>query len=244
MKMMTKKMVAGMAAGAVLLMGGLTYVQAAQDNGAEQSRLERQGKPGHRQPPQMNKDKAAQRIADTFRVDKEEVLTALNNNADFRDVGHAAMLAKISGKSFKDVLAMKTKDNHWSDVQKSLGISREQMKNEMDGLTAARIAERGNVTVDTAKALLKAGYHERDIQAAGFLAKASGREIQSVLDMKKINNRWEDVAKSLGVDAKEFFRGNRGRGGQDGMMPMGEPGGMHGQGDFRGAPPQMPENEQ
>ena len=33
-----------------------------------------------------------------------------------------------------------------------------------------------------------------------IIAKASGKDIQSVLDRKQINNRWEDVADVFGVD--------------------------------------------
>lgn len=238
MTRMTKKMLAGVVAGAILLTGGLTYVQAAQNDGMGQNRMERAGRPGRHQPPQMNKEEAAQRIADTFRVSKDEVLSALNANGDFRDIGQAAMLAKISGKSFQDVLGMKTKDNHWPDVQKSLGITRDQMRAEMNGLAAERIAARGNVDLETAKALLKDGYEVRDIEAAGTLAKASGKSVQSVLGMKKINNRWTDVAKSLGVDAKVLREGRPGPGGPGGMM-AGSPGGY----DTPGEPPREMEEQ-
>ena len=36
------------------------------------------------------------------------------------------------------------------------------------------------------------------------LAKASGKDIQDVLDRKRINNRWHDVARELGVDARDL----------------------------------------
>lgn len=48
--------------------------------------------------------------------------------------------------------------------------------------------------------LLKDGYRPHDIIGAGVLANKSGKNVNSVLNMKKINNRWSDVAKSLGVD--------------------------------------------
>ena len=216
MKLMTKKMLAGMVAGAVLLAGGVTCVQAAQDRGNTEQMAGRQG---FHQPPQMDKEKIAEKIAGTFQVSKDEVLNALNSREDFHNVGQAAMLAKLSGKSFGDVMAMKTKDNRWRDVQDSLGITREQIRNEMDSLSAARIAEHGNVDLAAAKALLKNGYAAQDIEMAGILAKESGKTLQAVLDMKKINNRWTDVAKSLGVDAKKLHKNWQGHGGPNGMMP-------------------------
>ena len=244
MMIMTKKMIAGMMAGAVLLAGGLTYVQASQQENGKHERIECKGQPGMMQPPQMDTDMAAPKIADTFHVNKEEGLEALNDKKDFRNVGHAAMLAKISGKSFKDVLAMKTEDKHWKEIQESLGVTWEQMKEEMNSLTAARMAEHGNVDEGTAKALLGDGYLPQDIEAAAVLAKESGKNIQSVLEMKKINNRWEDIAKSLGVDAKSLWNGKGGFGGPNGMMmPPGGFGDMHAKGGFQGEPPQMPGGE-
>ena len=236
---MTKKMIAGVTAGAVLLAGGFHYVYAAQnENGRGSGQMEHMGhmgQPGRHQPPKVDKEKAAQKIAATFGVDKNEILSALNDNADFRSIGHAAMLAKVSGKSFKDVLAMKTRDNQWRDVEKSLGVTQDQLRSEMDNLFAARMAESGNVDAETAKALLKKGYLSWDIEAAAVCAKESGKSIQDVLDMKKINNRWSDVAKSLGVDEKKLRSEQWGHGGF--------PGGPFGRGDFRGEHPhpQMPE---
>ncbi len=234
MKMMTRQIIAGMVAGAVLLSGGLTYVHAGQDAGNRQGMMGHAQR-GHHQLPHIDKEKAAQSIAEAFQLNKDEVLEALNANADFRDVGHASMLAKVSGKSFRDVFAMKTKDNHWKDVSDSLGITREQMRSAMNSLTAARIAERGNVEKSLAETLLKEGYHVPDIMAAGILAKASGKDIRQVLDQKKINNRWQDVAKSLGVDAKLLRDGMPGAGGFGGMMG--------GAGGMTGAPGGMPEED-
>lgn len=231
MKWMTKKMIAGVTVGAVLLAGGFHYVQAAQDQSG-QGRMERM-QPGWHQPPKADREKVAQKIAETFGVDRKEILEALNANTDFRSVGHAAMLAKISGKSFKDVLAMKTRDNRWRDIEKSLGITQDQMRNEMDSLSAARMAESGKVDAETAKALLKKGYRFWDIEAAAVCAKESGKSIQEVLDMKKINNRWEDVAKSLGVDAEKIRNERCGEGNSFGRG--------HERGAFRGEPPRIPE---
>ncbi len=241
--MMTKKMIAGVVAGAVLLTGSLTYVQAAKDNGGK-DRMESRGLAGHRQMPQMNREEMAGKIADTFHVSKDEVLKAMNEKEDFRNIGHAAMLAKISGKSFREVLSMKTKDKHWRDVQESLGITGEQMKGEMDSLTAERIAGHGNVELDTAKKLLKNGYQARDIEMAGILSKASGKDLQSVLDMKKINNHWKDVANSLGVDEGKLRLDRWGHDAPDGMMQPGDPEGMHGMGGFPGEPPHEAQDNQ
>ncbi len=59
--------------------------------------------------------------------------------------------------------------------------------------------------------------------------RGTGKDIQSVLDLKKINNRWGDVADQLGVDRKELQKfhgpGPHGMGRHDGLGPdmMGGP---------------------
>lgn len=94
-----------------------------------------------------------------------------------------------------------------------------------DDNIAKMMARKGDVDESTALKLLKNGYHPRDIEVAATLAKESGKDIQKVLDMKKINNRWEDVAKSLGVDeSKVRPQRPEGRDGRPGTQPpMGEP---------------------
>lgn len=229
--MMRKKMLAGMVAGA--LMAGLGFgILGGQAQAADHAVQRESGQPcpppmhGHRggQPPMMQRsaDDIAKQLHDTFGVNEQEVKAALDEHKDFRDIGQAAMLSKISGKSFKDVMSMKTDDKHWPEVGQALGVTREQISAQMNEMTAARMAERGNVDKDTALKLLNNGYQVQDISMAGKLAKISGKDIQAVLDMKKINNRWGDVAEQLGVD-REQLRPER---------PMGD-------GPQGGPPPEM-----
>ena len=70
---------------------------------------------------------------------------------------------------------------------------------------------------------------------AAVLAKESGKDVQAVLDMKKINNRWSDVADQLGVDKSKL----RPEGAPHHMGDSFQPGSMGGpQG---GPPPEMME---
>ncbi|MCH3959990.1 MAG: Tat pathway signal sequence domain protein [Selenomonas sp.] len=228
MNKMKKKMVAGIVAGAVLLGTGYgALAQTAEANSSKDTQSHHMMKQGQKgQPPQMNADEAAKHIHETFGVDESQVKEAINAKKDFHDIGQAAMLSKLSGKSFKDVLAMKTDSNNWQDIGKSLGVTREQVHEQMNEMTAEHIAQKGNIDQAAALALLKNGYHSQDINAASILAKQSGKDIQSVLDMKKINNNWNDVAEQLGVD-KSVLRPNKDakggpQGGPDGDM-MGGP---------------------
>ena len=224
MNKMKKKMVAGIVAGAVLLGTGYgALAQAAEMNNNKDMQTGHMMERGHKgQPPQMNAEEAAKHIHDTFGVDENQVKKAINEKKDFRDIGQAAMLAKISGKSFKDVLAMKTDSNTWQEIGKSLGVTHEQIREQMDSMMAAHIAQKGNIDQAAALALLKSGYHPQDVTAASILAKQSGKGIQSILDMKKINNRWSDVAEQLGIDKSVLRADKDAKGGMHGEM-MGGP---------------------
>ncbi|MBQ7515846.1 MAG: hypothetical protein IJS96_06145 [Schwartzia sp.] len=205
MKTMVRQTVAGFLAGFLLMGGGLAAGTALAHGfgpGMGHGMGPGMGHPGMEcqgefPRPMIDMDGMAKRIAAEFGVDENEVRTALDARRDFRDIGQAAMLAKISGKSFQDVLAMKTS---WFDVAKSLGITREQMRDAVREHTANHIAQRCDAEPAKILALLKDGYQPFDIGFAARLAKASGKDVKDVLAMKKINNRWMDVARELKVD--------------------------------------------
>jgi hypothetical protein len=94
----------------------------------------------------------------------------------------------------------------------------------MNEMTADRMAKRGDIDKAKALALLNNGYRAQDISMAAKIAKLSGKDLQAVLDMKKINNRWSDIAKKLGVDASklrpDFKKGGQHGGPQGGPPPV------------------------
>ena len=209
---MRKKMLAGIVAGALMVGTGFGVLSGQAQAADTAVKGDRQAPPpmmrGHKggQPPMMNMnaDDVAKKLHETFGVSEAEVKEAINNKSDFQDIGQAAMLSKISGKSLKDVLAMKTADKHWPEVGKELGVTPDQIHKQMNEMTAARMAERGDIDKDKALTLLNNGYRSMDVSMAAKLAKLSGKDVQAVLDMKKINNRWGDVAKELGVDMSKL----------------------------------------
>ena len=225
MKSANKKLLAGILAGAMLTGIGVNAASAKSVSHADKHQrptVMQKGKMAPCPPVQMSADDAAKKVHDTFGVDEKEVKSAIEDGKDIRDIGQAAMFANISGKSFKDVMGMKTDTKDWPEVGKELGITQEQVKDKMATMQAKDIAEKASVDENTAATLLKNGYRAHDIVAAGILAKAANKDIQSVLDMKKINNRWGDVADQLGVDKSVLHMG---RGPQDmnGHGPQGGP---------------------
>lgn len=182
MKFIRKKIVMGLLSAAILINGSIS-VYAAEDNEAS--------------PPKVNLSEMAKEISKQYDVNENEVLSALKEERSLDDIYYAAIFAKVSGKSFRQVFAMKS---DWFDVMKVLGITREKYEDAVLELMVKDIAERSNVSEAEVKKLLDNNYHPRDIRIAGRLAKASGKKIQTVLDMKKINQRWIDVADELKVD--------------------------------------------
>lgn len=222
-----RKIVVGLVAGLVLTAGGFGVLSAqSQDKAAVPPRYcLTQGERQDGQPPKVSTDEVAQHIAASFGVDEKQVKSALDDKRDFRDIGRAAMLAKISGKSFADVMALKTDDKDWRDIESSLGVTREKVRQLRIEMTAKDLSRDGVIDEEGALKLLKDGYEPWDISCASILAEAAGKDIQSVLDLKKINNRWGNVADQLGVDRKELkkFHGP----------------GPHGMGNHHGPGPDM-----
>lgn len=231
MRWTQRKIVAGVVAGLVLTVGGFGMLSAqSQDKTDLRPRYcVTQDERPDGQPPKMTTDEVAQHIAESFGVDAKQVKSALDEQKDFRDIGRAAMLAKISGKSFADVMALKTDDKDWRDIESSLGVTREKVRQLRIEMTAKDLSRDGVIDEEGALKLLKDGYEPWDISCASILAEAAGKDIQSVLDLKKINNRWGDVADQLGVDRKELKKfhgtGPHGMGRHDGLSPdmMGGP---------------------
>ena len=230
---MNKKRIAAMMVGGLLL--GASFF-----GGVGQAAPDGYGGPmGHRQeshehmgqgPWRMNDGEAAKRAAEMFGVDEAEVAAYLAENPRaFREVFPCSMLARTSGHTFAEVMAIYEEQGDWRAVGDSLGVTREMIHETMGELMAARLAdEKTNLTPEEARALLREGYNPRDVRAAGVLGKAAGKDARDILAMKKINNGWDDVAKELGLDAsvlREAFR--------HGWM-MGGPGMGHAPGMGRG----------
>lgn len=194
MRNFSKKILAGLLGGAILFTGAQTFAAPADTN----------DRPAHRRHVERTHNPAdfAKHFADRYGVDRAQVEAALNNKVHIEDIRSAAILAKLSGRSFSEVLAMKV---GWDKVADKLGVTREQLKNFRDRERTESLAKRAGIDVNTLKSLLKDGYDPRDIAIAGKIAKVSGKDIKTVLGKRKINNSWDDVAKSFGVDMKKIM---------------------------------------
>jgi plasmid maintenance system antidote protein VapI len=213
-KTFNKKMIAAIVAGTFLFVGAIApfAVKAATADKNERPRFHQR---------QIDPQQAAARLSEAFGISQATVLKYHNDGYPFHDLGKAAFLAKASGKTFEDVLALKTGEKTWRTVAEELGVSREQMRATRQDLQAERISSKLNISKATVTDLQSKGYRGHDIAMAGILSKKTGKSAQNILNMKQINNTWFAVAESLEVDKEAFaaemkeFRGsvpfNKGR---------------------------------
>jgi hypothetical protein len=198
MNRFTKNGFLGLAAGALLFANAVSpvAVHAAQPISPYQPGVGYQ---------QMDPGKIAQNIADTYGVNKDEVMNGVKEKVHFKDLTKAALIAKAGGKSFAEVMQAKTFTNSWRDVAKSLGVTREQMRTALQDIAAGRLQNKLNIPRETTLGFLKQGYRVKDIAMAGELSKNTGKPEDFILSMKQINNTWLKVAQNLGV-SKDTFR--------------------------------------
>ena len=97
-------------------------------------------------------------------------------------------------------MAMRDSGKTWEQIGDALNIMEDDVQRELDKIEIMHITMRGDVDEKTANALYEEGYAPRDIDAAGIIAKASGKEVREVLERKTMTNSRKDVAKAFGVD--------------------------------------------
>lgn len=203
---MKKKILAGILSGALILGGGFTINTAqANEPPAPEQQQEFQGKDKRPHRPQMTEEQLnnyAKDLAEYYGLNQDEIATALKNHVHFEDVKQAAILAKLSNKSFSEVLAMKV---DWFQVAEKLGVTREQYEAFVKDEMLEGLAKHSKLDKKTVESLLKENYHPHDITIAGLIANASGKNVKDVFAKRTINNNWEDVAKAFGVDLKQLM---------------------------------------
>lgn len=99
--------------------------------------------------------------------------------------------------------AAEVKDNHNAIAHHLLkdGAKPQKPKNKEEAVE--RLATVSKLDKAKVKSLLDNGYHPRDIKYAGKFANKTKKSVDEILAMKKINNKWKDVAKSLGISIDE-----------------------------------------
>ncbi|MBR2179906.1 MAG: hypothetical protein IJ862_05900 [Selenomonadaceae bacterium] len=220
MTSMKKKFLTGMLTGALFFVGGLgSYRAFAAECPENINQMPKFGQMGHHgmksHMPKLSEEQInelSKNIAEKYGLEEAEISQALKDrNNNLHDIKVAAMLAKISGKSFTSVLEMKS---NWWQVGEKLGVTSDQVKDFFKQEMAEKLANESSLDTKIIDDLIKDGYNPHDIVIAGKIAKTANKNVKSVLAKKKINNTWSEVAKDFGVDIKEImpkysnFKGN------------------------------------
>lgn len=150
------------------------------------------------QPPKMTDEMAAQ-AAQKLGIDKQLLIDFQAKGNNIRDLHMAMVVADASQHTLTEVLTAKINGSSWPELCKSYNLDETKLHQIEQDHMAKKLATEISVKEDTIKLLLGNGYQPQDIVMASILADKSNKDIQSVLDLKKINNRWQDVAKTLNV---------------------------------------------
>jgi len=155
------------------------------------------------QPPKMTDEMATQAAA-KLGIDKQLLIDFQNKGNNIRDLHMAMVVADASQHTLTEVLTAKINGSSWPDLCKSYNLDESKLHQIEQDHMAKKLATEISVKEDTIKLLLGNGYQPQDIVMASILADKSNKDIQSVLDLKKINNRWQDVAKNLNVSDSDI----------------------------------------
>lgn len=200
MKILSKGTIAAMVAGTFIMAAAASpfIVQASE---IQQPAMEQHQKHERQQ---ISPEKIAQHLSAAFGIDQASILHYSANGMKFKDISRAAFLANASGKSLDEVISHKTTDNSWKDVATAMGITKDQIHAARQNMIANGLNKKIGLDKQITLDLLKEGYHPQDIAIASKLATNTSKPINDVLSMKKINNRWSDVASTLRVDKETF----------------------------------------
>lgn len=201
MKILSKGTIAAMVAGTFIMAATASpfIVQASEIQQPTTGQHQK-----YEQKRQLTPAQSAEYLSSTFGIDQGTILHYSANGMNFKDISRAAFLANASGKSIDDVISHKTATNTWKDVSTAMGITKEQMHAARQNMIANGLNKKIGLDKQATLDLLNQGYHPQDIAMASQLAKNTNKQISDVLSLKKINNRWSDVATILGVDKETF----------------------------------------
>lgn len=155
-------------------------------------------------PGQMDQQKMLEHMTGKMGISQDDIKKYQAKGYALHDIGAAAFLSKVSGKTLDEVITLKTADNSWQDVAGKLGVTKEQIKTMRNNGIAEHISGKLHVDKQELLQLLNQGYHPRDIGMAAKLAGLSSKSVEDVLAMKKINNSWRDVAAELGITKEQL----------------------------------------
>lgn len=152
----------------------------------------------------FNAESTLQNIQDRFGVDKKVLLEYQAKGWKAQELHRAAFIAHTAKVPIADVLNAKAQNKTWTEISESYGVTKEQYINATRDFRNNQLAKNLNLKEDVVKTLISKGYHPRDIAMAATLSQKANKSIDTVLEHKKINNTWQDVATTIGLSNEVY----------------------------------------
>ena len=128
----------------------------------------------------------------------------IEKGANFRDLERAAKLSYISGKSIKDILALK-KDEPWQRVEVLIGAVGEKAYQKDLERKAINLERWWGIPKKVGLSYMRQGYPMHYVKVTWILAKHSDWTMDAILKDKKYGENWKAwCQRNLGIDGATY----------------------------------------
>lgn len=161
----------------------------------EGTQMEQQQKRPPRRP-QLTMEEMQTVLSQKYFVTPEETKSLIDSGTSFRDLERAAKLSYISGKSVKDILALK-KDEPWQRVEVLIGAVGEKAYQKELERKAVNLERWWGIPKKVGMRYMRQGYPMHYVKVTWILAKHSDWTMDAILKDKKYGENWKAGARGI-----------------------------------------------
>lgn len=148
-----------------------------------------------------NKAKLVSILYNDYGFSKDE-LGRYYDEIGFNDLETFCMYAYFAKKPLVKVITMRDKYT-WEGLKLALGLTPQKFRDRAIEYQADRLLKRMDIKRSVTIKYMRRGFPMHHVNTAALLALKCGRDIETVLLMKKPNNRWNEVAIQLGLTLQD-----------------------------------------
>lgn len=149
-------------------------------------------------------------LHDNFLFSKKEIAKYYNAGVSFGDLDVLCLYAYCAKQPLAKVMAMRNKLTV-GQIKVQLGLTPQKFHDAVVAYQARRLKERMNMPEELTSEYLNKGYSLHHLNVAFLMAPMCGKDIDTLIAMKNPGNRWEDVAKQVGMSAEDYKKKIAGR---------------------------------
>lgn len=132
----------------------------------------------------------------------EDELGRYYDEVGFNDLEIFCMYAYFAKKPLENVISMRDKYT-WEGLKLALGLTPQKFRDGAIAYQADRLLKRMDIKRAVTIKYMRLGFPMHHVNTAALLAIKCGKDIETVLLMKKPNNTWNDVALRLGLTLQD-----------------------------------------